>query len=173
MAYIFLDESGDLGFKKTSSKWFIFTIAIVSHPRLLERVVKKVWRSLKKKHKALGELHAVHEKDITRKRMLKALSELPDLKIICIILNKKKAPRFNEAPSGTPTREVLLLGLRVAWEISLCQIDINTIKKPFSRTHAEAGEECYILQISDLQRGRFSLDHSIIPPCTLKASTPF
>jgi len=90
MAYIFLDESGDLGFKKTSSKWFLFTIAMVSDPRSLERIVKKVWRPLKKKHKRLGELHAYHANDITRRRMLKGLSEVPDLRVLCIILNKEK-----------------------------------------------------------------------------------
>lgn len=90
MAYIFLDESGDLGFKKSSSKWFLFTIAIVSDPRLLERVVKKIWRPLKKRHKKLGELHAYHADDITRTRMLQKLNELKDLKVLCVVLNKKK-----------------------------------------------------------------------------------
>src|SRR3989344_9503504 len=90
MAYIFLDESGDLGFKKSSSKWFIFTIAMVSNPRTLERVIKKVWKPLKKKHKKLGELHAYHANDITRTRVLQKLNELDDLKVLCIILNKKK-----------------------------------------------------------------------------------
>lgn len=90
MAYIFLDESGDLGFKKTSSNWFMFTIAITDDSRALERVVKRVWRSLKKKHKRLGELHASHEKNITKKRMLRQLSEISDLKILCVILNKQK-----------------------------------------------------------------------------------
>jgi len=90
MAYIFLDESGDLGFKKTSSRWFLFTIAMVSTPRSLERVIKKIWRPLKKKHKKLGELHAYHADDITRTRMLKKLNELAGLKVLCVILNKKK-----------------------------------------------------------------------------------
>ncbi len=90
MAIIFLDESGDLGFKKTSSRWFLFTIALVSRPRTLERVIKKVWKPLKKKHKKLGELHASQEKDITRKRVLKMLSEVSDLKVLCVILNKQK-----------------------------------------------------------------------------------
>ena len=90
MAYIFLDESGDLGFKKTSSKWFLFTIAIVPEPRMLENVVKKIWRPLKKKHKRLGELHAYHANDITRTRMLQKLNELSDLKILTVILNKQK-----------------------------------------------------------------------------------
>lgn len=90
MAYIFLDESGDLGFKETSSKWFLFTIALTSDARALARVVKKIWRPLKKKHKRLGELHASHEKDITRRRVLKQLSEVNDLKVLCVILNKRK-----------------------------------------------------------------------------------
>ncbi len=90
MAYIFLDESGDLGFKKSSSKWFLFAIAITNDARALERVIKKVWRPLKKKYKKLGELHASHEKDTTRKLVLKQLSEVSDLKILCVVLNKKK-----------------------------------------------------------------------------------
>jgi len=90
MAYIFLDESGDLGFSKSSSKWFIFTIAMVSNPRSLERVVKKIWKPLRKKYKKLGELHAYRADDITRTRMLRKLNELMGLKVLCVILNKKK-----------------------------------------------------------------------------------
>lgn len=88
--YIFLDESGDLGFGKRSSKWFLFTLAIVDDERSLERVVKKVWRTIHKKHKHVGELHASHEKDVTRTRMLQMLAEIESLKIITIILNKEK-----------------------------------------------------------------------------------
>jgi len=90
MAYIFLDESGDLGFKKTSSKWFLFTIALTSEPRSLERVTKKIWRNLRKKHKRMGELHAYHADKNTRLRMLKSLNEVQDLRVMCIILNKHK-----------------------------------------------------------------------------------
>lgn len=90
MAYIFLDESGDLGFKKASSRWFIFTLAITNDQRALERIAKKVWRSLIKKHKHLGELHASYEKKSTIKKVLKLVAELPDIQILTIILNKKK-----------------------------------------------------------------------------------
>lgn len=88
--YIFLDESGDLGFGKRSSKWFLFTLAIVDDEKSLERVVKKVWRTIHKKHKHVGELHASHEKDVTRTRMLQMLAEVESLKIVTIILNKEK-----------------------------------------------------------------------------------
>lgn len=68
----------------------MFAIAITNDARALERVVKKVWRPMKKKHKKLGELHASQEKDITRKRILSRLSEVGGLKVLCVILNKQK-----------------------------------------------------------------------------------
>lgn len=89
MAYIFLDESGDLGFKKTSSKWFIFTIVMINDHKKIERVIKNIRRGLKKKYK-LRELHAYHADAVTKHRMLKKLAEVDDLKMLCVVLNKKK-----------------------------------------------------------------------------------
>jgi len=89
MAYIFLDESGDLGFKPRSSKWFIFTIVLTNDHKKIEKVIKNIRKGLKKKYK-LKELHAYHADNTTKHRMLKKLSELDDLKVLCIILNKKK-----------------------------------------------------------------------------------
>ncbi|MFH1286578.1 MAG: DUF3800 domain-containing protein [Candidatus Magasanikbacteria bacterium] len=90
MAHIFLDESGDLGFSKGSSEWFLFTILLTKKHRRVEKVVKKVHKGLRKKYKNVGELHAYHSDDITKKRMLKKLSELEDVNILCVLLNKKK-----------------------------------------------------------------------------------
>jgi len=90
MAFIYMDESGDMGFSKKSSKWFLFTLALVDDKKALERVIKKVWKTIRKKHKHAGELHASHEKDVTITRVLQLLSELSDLKIVTIILNKEK-----------------------------------------------------------------------------------
>lgn len=90
MSYIFLDESGDLGFRKKSSKWFLFTLVLVDNPRVLEWVIKKARKSLKKKHKHnFSELHAYHCDDFTRIRVLKSLAER-DIRIITTILNKEK-----------------------------------------------------------------------------------
>lgn len=89
-SFIFMDESGDLGFGKKSSKWFMFTLVASNDKRALDRVTKKVWRPLKKKHQKLGELHAYHANSVTRMRMLRKLNEVDDLKILCIVLNKQK-----------------------------------------------------------------------------------
>lgn len=88
MAYIFLDESGDLGFKKASSKWFLFTIVLTNNHRKIEKVIKNIRKGLKKFK--LKELHAYHSDAVTKHKMLKKLSELEDLKILCIVLNKSK-----------------------------------------------------------------------------------
>jgi len=88
--YIFLDESGDLGFSKKSSRWFVLTIVLTNNHRKIEKAIKKVHRGLKKKYKKVKELHAYHADPITRKRILKLLAENDDLRILCIILNKKK-----------------------------------------------------------------------------------
>ncbi len=90
MAFIFLDESGDLGFKPTSSKWFIFTIVLTNNHRKIEKVVKKIRESLKKKYKKVNELHAYHSQPIVREKMLRLLAADKDLKVLCVILNKKK-----------------------------------------------------------------------------------
>jgi hypothetical protein len=88
--YIFLDESGDLGFSENSSKWFLFTMAVIDDPRKLEHVIKKIRKTLNKKHKRKhSELHSYHVDTITRKRVLKALVEL-DISVVTIILNKEK-----------------------------------------------------------------------------------
>lgn len=93
MGYIFLDESGDLGFnfkKKKTSKVFIITCLFVENKRSIEKIIRKTHSELKKKYKRrFGVLHAVKEKPITHQRLLKRLSE-KDCAIMAIYLNKKR-----------------------------------------------------------------------------------
>ncbi|MBU1179730.1 DUF3800 domain-containing protein [Patescibacteria group bacterium] len=90
MIYIFLDESGNLGFGEHSGRWFIITVALTRNHRRIEKCVKKVHKGLAKKHKKVQELHAYHTDAINKKRMLRLLSEVDDLQVFCIILNKDK-----------------------------------------------------------------------------------
>lgn len=91
--YIFLDESGDLGFnpKKKNSKFFIVTILFTSDKQTIERTVKKIHQSLRKKVKKLsgGILHAYKEKPHIRRKLLTLLG-IRDCKVMAIILNKSK-----------------------------------------------------------------------------------
>jgi hypothetical protein len=91
--YIFLDESGDLGFnpRKQNSKYFIITTLFAVDKLPVERIVKKVHRTLRKKVKKLsgGILHSVKESPVTRRRLLNLLAEKA-CSIMVIYLNKSK-----------------------------------------------------------------------------------
>jgi hypothetical protein len=91
--YIFMDESGDLGFdfsKKGTSKVFVITFLFTEHKRTIEKCVRKTHAGLRRKIKYHGKaLHAYHENQTTRLRMLKNISEKSPA-VIAIVLNKKK-----------------------------------------------------------------------------------
>lgn len=93
MSYIFLDESGDLGFddKKHNSKYFIITALFITDKKPLEKLVQKIHSNLRKKVKKIGGgiLHSVKEKPITRNRLLKNLNRLK-LALMVIYLDKSK-----------------------------------------------------------------------------------
>lgn len=93
MAFILLDESGDLGFdfsKKGTTNYFLITLLFTSNKRSIEKCVKKTYLTLRKKFKRKGGfLHANKEKAATRRRFFQYLSGR-DYKVLIIYLNKKK-----------------------------------------------------------------------------------
>ena len=93
MAYIFLDESGDLGFdfnKTRSSAFFVITCLMVDNKRTIEKIVGKTHAELKRKHKKKGGvLHCYQEKPITRRRLLNRLNK-KECQVMAIYLNKNK-----------------------------------------------------------------------------------
>ena len=93
MAYIFLDESGDLGFdftKRGTSSVFVITFLFIDgSKRPIEKIVSRTHGELNKSVKRrIGVLHATNEKPITRRRLLKRLAE-KDCAVMAICLNKK------------------------------------------------------------------------------------
>jgi len=86
-----LDESGDLGFSfdKKSSKYFIVTIIFTESKHSLERIARKVHRTLLKKHRKVGVLHAYKETSITKLRLLRAVSK-NGCGILVVVLNKQR-----------------------------------------------------------------------------------
>ncbi len=86
MKYIFIDESGDLGCKRASSKWFLCAVIITDNERILGHIVKKIWKSLKNKRR--GELHATHESDKTRRKLLGMINNLENVQIISVLVDK-------------------------------------------------------------------------------------
>src|SRR3989344_258122 len=97
MITLFLDESGDLGFSRLrrNSKFFIVTILSTEERKEIEKIVKKIHRSLRKKVKRLsgGVLHSSKEKPETRLKILKLLADSGS-RVMVICIEKDNIP-FN------------------------------------------------------------------------------
>ncbi len=92
-SYVFMDESGDLGFdftKKKTSEYFIVTFLFAKNKKPVEKIVKKIFAGFSKTEikNHHGTLHAYKEKPVTRLRLLKRLNE-KDIHILVIKLNKR------------------------------------------------------------------------------------
>ena len=97
MKYIYMDESGCQGLNLNllgTSRYFAMTFLLTDNKRVLDKIVKKVYKGLSKtdiKHRKRknGVLHAYYEDKVTIKRLLTLLSET-NIKVITIRLDKRK-----------------------------------------------------------------------------------
>lgn len=92
MNYIFIDESGDLGFSKRGSKYFIISAVLIQDEKTLkefERIPKKIrQRKLKKSMKKLSELKFSNSSTVIREQFLTRAAVL-DISIYSVIVKKE------------------------------------------------------------------------------------
>jgi len=88
MLYVFIDESGDLGFTKNSTKYYV--IATVEARDLLElsRVAKRVRKTIGKKKKNIPELKFSKSDDVIRRRFFDKLVK-ENITFSAIVLHKR------------------------------------------------------------------------------------
>lgn len=91
MAYIYLDESGCLGFdfsKSKTSRYFLVTMLLLPQHRTAEKCIKRSIGGLHKSGIPLNTIHAYKEKPKTKKAILECLVK-KECKIMTILLDKK------------------------------------------------------------------------------------
>jgi len=86
--HIFLDESGDLGFTKKSSKYFVLTGLIIEEPRRIQKCIKRLRKSLRKKDKRMIELKFHTSSPQLREKVLRKLCE-QKISIYSIVVDKE------------------------------------------------------------------------------------
>lgn len=92
MKYIFLDESGELGFKETSSKYFVVSLLVCDEGDIysIRRIIKKVrGKIIRKKVKHLPEIKGNNSSDKIRFEVLQRFAKTKS-EIFVIILEKSK-----------------------------------------------------------------------------------
>ena len=99
MKYIYIDESGDLGFnftKAATSRYFIISAIQISDPKTADKIIKKTYAKLTKKMRVKRSglpLHANHESGVIKTRLLKLLAS-HDAKSFTLLLDKTKFPQL-------------------------------------------------------------------------------
>lgn len=89
--YMYIDESGDLGFEEGSSKYIIISCLMVENPNEIDRIIKNMRRNkFKKELSKMNELRAYKLYNHIKIYMLRKLNTVPEVKVFHIILEKKK-----------------------------------------------------------------------------------
>jgi patatin-like phospholipase/acyl hydrolase len=138
--YIYLDESGDLGFNTNSSKHIVIALLITKAPLHIERCIKKIrQRKLKKKLKELPEIKFNKSNDFIREKTLVCIAKEP-VEIAYIVLDKDRVnpARYNHKqeiynfivgylmyclPYGNATQSKLIVDKRISNKIIRADFD--------------------------------------------------
>lgn len=87
MDYIFIDESGDLGSKKSSSKYFVMVGIKVDNPKKLDLIIKKTRQSTKKHMLTLNEIKGSNLPHNLKIKILKKLNNI-NYQVFIIVFDK-------------------------------------------------------------------------------------
>ena len=89
--YLYIDESGDLGTKQSSTRFLILTALMVDNPQELDRIIKNMRRNkFKRELNKASEIKANSSSADIIIYMLKKLNEVSGAKIYHIVLDKSK-----------------------------------------------------------------------------------
>jgi len=93
MKYIYIDESGDLGSKKSSSRYFVLAGIMVSKPKKLDNLIKNTYR----KHKNIRDMNEIKgtttPKNV-KKDILTRLNNI-DYQAFIIVFDKQNMYKIN------------------------------------------------------------------------------
>ena len=106
MSYIYIDESGDLGTKQGSSKYFIMAAIKVEDSKKLDKTIKKSRRESKKKMLSSAEIKGGNLPYELKIKILKKLKNL-DYEAFIIVFDKSNRYKIGYEYDNKETYDIL------------------------------------------------------------------
>ena len=106
MSFVYIDESGDLGTKKTSSKYFIIAAIKVEDSKKLEKIIKKTRRLSRKKMITSTEIKGGNLPYDLKIKILKKLNNI-GYEVFIIVFDKKNRYKIGYEHDNKETYDIL------------------------------------------------------------------
>lgn len=157
MSYIYIDESGDLGTKKASSKYFVMAAIKVEDSKKLEKIIKKTRRDFKKKMLTSNE---VKGGNLPYELKIKILEKLKNIDYEVFIIVFEKENRF-KIGYGDNKKAYDILASRLA---KLINIDKPTFifidKSKNKQEEIDNFNELFLNNLNNIKKQPIKIEHA-------------
>ena len=157
MSYIYIDESGDLGTKKGSSKYFIIAAIKVEDSKKLEKIIKKTRRDFKKKMLTSSEIKGGNLPYDLKIKILEKLKNI-DYEAFIIVFDKENRYKIGY---GDNKKAYDILASRLA---KLIKIDKPTFifidKSKNKQKEIDEFNEIFLKHLNNIQKQPIKIEHA-------------
>lgn len=157
MSYIYIDESGDLGTKHGSSKYFIMAAIKVEDSKKLEKIIKKTRRSFTKKMLTSNEIKGGNLPYDLKIKILKKLKNI-DYEVYIIVFDKENRYKIGY---GDNKKAYDILASRLA---ELINIDKPTFifidKSKNKQEEIDSFNELFLNNLNNIKKQPIKIEHA-------------
>lgn len=157
MSYIYIDESGDLGTKKGSSKYFVMAAIKVEDSKKLEKMIKKTRRSFTKKMLTSNEIKGGNLPYDLKIKILKKLKNI-DYEVYIIVFDKENRYKIGY---GDNKKAYDILASRLA---ELINIDKPTFifidKSKNKQEEIDDFNELFLNNLNNIKKQPIKIEHA-------------
>ena len=157
MSYIYIDESGDLGTKKASSKYFVMAAVKVENLKKLENIIKKTRRDFKKKMLTSNEVKGGNLPYELKIKILEKLKNM-DYEVFIIVFDKENRYKIGY---GDNKKAYDILASRLA---KLINIDKPTFifidKSKNKQEEIDNFNEFFLNNLNNIKKQPITIEHA-------------
>ena len=158
MSFVYIDESGDLGTKRNSSKYFIIAAIKVEDSKKLEKIIKKTRRLSRKKMITSTEIKGGNLPYDLKIKILKKLNNI-GYEVFIIVFDKKNRYKIGYEHDNKETYDILASKLA-----KLINIDKPTFifidKSKNKLEEINNFNELFLNNLNNIQKQPIKIEHA-------------